>query len=147
MPAAKIFFSSAFIGSAPTLGASQKHENAEQVPSMTFVKRHFLRGITAGVPRRLRTVGTTTFDDVATRKRSVGCALSARLAAGRAVLTREDCPHIRAGNKARVRSATFRCGRQGCGSRLQLLRSGGEMFLAGDPPEAYREIPETASRE
>jgi hypothetical protein len=48
--------------------------------------------------------------------------------------------------------ATFRCGRQGCGSTEVRVYScfdqeEGEMFLAGDPPEAYREIPEKASRE
>ena len=43
-------------------------------------------------------------------------------------------------------------GRQGCGSTetrvYSLLRQEeADMFLAGDPPEAYREIPEKASWE
>src|SRR4030095_13577194 len=57
----------------------------------------------------------------------------------RSVLTSEECPHIRPGNKALVRSAKFRCGRQGCGSTDVRLyscfdRDEADMYLAGDPP-------------
>jgi hypothetical protein len=94
--------------------------------------------------------GATTFDDVATR--SGRLCIECKACGRRAVLTREECPHFRPGNKARVRSATFPCGRQGCGSTETRVYSchdqeEGEMFLAGDPPESYREIPENASWE
>jgi hypothetical protein len=65
----------------------------------------------------------------------------------RGVLTSEECPHIRPGNKERVRSVTFRCSRKGCGSTEVRLYAGcspqeAEMFRAGDPVDQAREIPE-----
>jgi hypothetical protein len=65
----------------------------------------------------------------------------------RSVLNEHNCPHIREGNKARVRSVTFRCSKQNCGS-IEVRLYGGctpqeaEMFLAGDPVNPDREIPE-----
>src|SRR5262245_46674816 len=99
---------------------------------------------------RTTELGDTTFEDIATR--SGRLCIECKACGRRAVLTREECRHIRPGNKARVRSVTFRCGRQGCGSTdvrvyACIDEEEGEMFLAGDPPESYREIPEKASWE
>jgi len=64
----------------------------------------------------------------------------------RAALTRENCAHIHPGNKAEVRSVTFRCSRIDCGS-TDVRRYGGcdleeaKMWLAGDPMDPDREIP------
>jgi hypothetical protein len=64
----------------------------------------------------------------------------------RSMLTKENCPHIGPGNHADVRSVTFRCARQGCGS-TDVRRYGGcepeeaKMWLAGDPMDPDREIP------
>lgn len=65
----------------------------------------------------------------------------------RSILSKENCPHIRPGNKARVRSVTFRCSRAGCASIEVRLYAGcsleeAEMFRAGDPIDPAREIPE-----
>jgi hypothetical protein len=68
------------------------------------------------------------------------------------MLTSENCPHIRPGNHAEVRSVTFRCARQGCGS-TDVRRYGGcepeeaKMWLAGDPMDPIREIPDKAAWE
>jgi hypothetical protein len=85
-----------------------------------------------------------TFDDIATRSGLL--AVECKACGRRSVLTREECPYIRPGNKTRVQSVKFRCARRGCGSTDVRLYSchdeeEAEMFLAGDRPEAYREIP------
>jgi hypothetical protein len=70
----------------------------------------------------------------------------------RNVLTKEDCPQIRDGNKAEVRHATFKCSRHNCGSSEVRIYAGcppeeAEMFAAGDPVPPSREIPAKASWE
>jgi hypothetical protein len=68
------------------------------------------------------------------------------------MLTRANCRHIRPGNHAEVRSVVFRCSRQRCGS-TDVRKYGGcepeeaEMWLAGDPMDPIREIPEKAAWE
>ena len=70
----------------------------------------------------------------------------------RSMLTRRECPHINPGNKTQVRTVTFRCGRQDCGS-TDVRRNGGcdreeaTMWLAGDPMDPIREIPDNAAWE
>lgn len=66
----------------------------------------------------------------------------------RSMLTSDDCPQIRPGNRTLVCSAMFRCR---CGSS-EIRRYGAcerdeaEMWLAGDPMDPIREIPNKAVR-
>ena len=70
----------------------------------------------------------------------------------RSALTAQNCKYIRPGNHTEVRAVTFRCSRQGCGS-TDVRKYGGcyqeeaAMWLAGDPMEPDREIPDKAAWE
>lgn len=70
----------------------------------------------------------------------------------RSMLTRRECRHLHPGNKTEVRSVTFRCSRQDCGS-TDVRRYGGcdheeaETWRAGDPMDPIREIPDKAAWE
>ena len=63
----------------------------------------------------------------------------------RSAVNRQNCAHIRPGNKTRVRSVTFRCQRHGCGSNSVWLfhahtQEEATMWLAGDRLPAGREV-------
>jgi hypothetical protein len=63
----------------------------------------------------------------------------------RSALTAENCPHIRLGNKALVKSMKFKCQRHGCGSSdVRLFNAHrmdeAQMFMAGDPLPDGREV-------
>ena len=63
----------------------------------------------------------------------------------RSALTAENCPQIRLGNKALVKSMRFKCNRHGCGSTEVRLYNAhrideAEMFMAGDPLPDGREV-------
>jgi hypothetical protein len=93
---------------------------------------------------------TVTFDRVSF---TTGILLVECIGCGkRSMLTKENCPHIHPGNKARVRSVLYRCGNQACRSTQVRLYGGcdeeeARMFLAGDPVDEIRFIPEKAKWE